>query len=442
MKTIIPAQEHILQVLGKPAKGDTYRLMYSVVRKDVPEGVLLFHMMTGELLLLTCGEYEHRYELPALYEKWFLVPEKTDDCKLIDQARAVLRMMRKKTGHITGYTVFTTTECNARCFYCYEKGIRQHRMSTETALETVEFIARNCGGEPVRLRWFGGEPLYNAAVIDIITNALRERNITFRSNMISNGYLLNTETVKKAKEQWKLTNVQITLDGTRDVYNRTKAYIYEDGGDPFETVLSNIGSCLENGIRVNVRMNMTEANAQDLKELVRQLSKRFGENPYLSVYSAVLFQIAHGDSNHAAVVNVRQRELEERIIECHLNNKGPLPKGIRLNSCMADNENSVTVLPDGRLGCCEHDVDTTILGNIREGITDKAAAETYRELTPREEACAHCFYYPVCVKLKKCEAQPCTAHFREILLINTGEKIKNAFFSKAVCDEEADTGNC
>ena len=37
--------------------------------------------------------------------------------------------------------------------------------------------------------------------------------------MISNGILFDEESVKKAKEFWKLGNIQITLDGTYDYYD-------------------------------------------------------------------------------------------------------------------------------------------------------------------------------------------------------------------------------
>lgn len=46
--------------------------------------------------------------------------------------------------------------------------------------------------------------------------------------MTSNGYIFNDELVEKAKNEWKLKNIQITLDGTRDVYNKAKNYYSEN----------------------------------------------------------------------------------------------------------------------------------------------------------------------------------------------------------------------
>ena len=36
--------------------------------------------------------------------------------------------------------------------------------------------------------------------------------------MVSNGYLLNSEMILRAVEQWKLREIQITLDGTEEKY--------------------------------------------------------------------------------------------------------------------------------------------------------------------------------------------------------------------------------
>ncbi|MEI3172875.1 MAG: radical SAM protein [Lachnospiraceae bacterium] len=138
----------------------------------------------------------------------------------------------KEPEHITSYTIFTTTDCNARCFYCYEMGRSRIPMSDETAHKAAAYIAAHCGGEKVHLHWFGGEPLFNKQVIDIICTDLAEKGIVYESMIISNGYLFDGATVEQAVSHWKLKNVQITLDGTEEIYNRSKAFIYKDGTKP------------------------------------------------------------------------------------------------------------------------------------------------------------------------------------------------------------------
>ena len=108
--------------------------------------------------------------------------------------------------------------------------------------------------------------------------------------MISNGYLMNEETVKKAKDFWNLSNIQITLDGTEKIYNKVKNYIYKDNSNPFKTVIDNIHHLLNNNILVSVRMNCDKHNEEDLKELVKYLSEEFkGENNF-SMYVWPIFE--------------------------------------------------------------------------------------------------------------------------------------------------------
>ena len=65
--------------------------------------------------------------------------------------------------YIDKYVIFTTLDCNARCFYCYElKSKGKTPMSIETAEKVAKYIITHCPkGTEVSLDWFGGEPLFN-----------------------------------------------------------------------------------------------------------------------------------------------------------------------------------------------------------------------------------------------------------------------------------------
>ena len=118
MQTILPPSDNVLKILGKPKASDNgYRLMKYVLTKTSDDGVLLFHVLTREMLLLTYEEYQSSDKLQELRDKWFMVPQALDDKKYADQVRFIRKTVHKKPQHTTGYTIFTTTDCNARCFY-------------------------------------------------------------------------------------------------------------------------------------------------------------------------------------------------------------------------------------------------------------------------------------------------------------------------------------
>ena len=60
---------------------------------------------------------------------------------------------------IENYTILTTTNCNARCFYCYESNLPHINMEETTAKRLVEYMIENKESNTLRRHWFGGEPL-------------------------------------------------------------------------------------------------------------------------------------------------------------------------------------------------------------------------------------------------------------------------------------------
>ena len=410
MEIICAANEGILSILKRFRKtAEEYRLTKYCVQTPVEEGVLLLNTLTRELVLLTPAEYEDLFRMEELKERWFLVPRDTNEKELAGLVRWVLESRQKKPEHITGYTIFPTTDCNARCFYCFELGRSRIPMSRETAEKTVAYIKDHCGGKKVSLSWFGGEPLYNQPAIDTICDGLRRAGIEYTSRMISNGYLFDTDAVKKAVECWNLKRVQITLDGTEAVYNRSKAFIYREGS-AYQVVLANIARLMEAGIRVTIRLNLDLYNAENLMELVAELAGRFENKDNLSVYAQLLFDSDDPEAAPRSDEEMEERDkalqrLEEELIRLGLSSMPGIRKNLKLSHCMADGGRSVTILPTGDIGLCENFTETEFIGHMdREGF-DKAAVSRWKERTADEPACDDCFYYPECILLKKCPNQ-------------------------------------
>ena len=169
VETIQEPVSNVLKILGEPkAAPDGWRWTSHVVFQEVEDGTLAFNTLTRELALLSPEEFGSPDECLELRERWFRVPASIDDKSSADLVRLVLESLHQRPEHVTTYHVFTTMDCNARCFYCYEKGRARPTMSVGTAHKTADYIVRHCGGNKVRLAWFGGEPLYNAQVIDLI----------------------------------------------------------------------------------------------------------------------------------------------------------------------------------------------------------------------------------------------------------------------------------
>ena len=427
MQIIVNAFFLIDHVIGKQKRKEDqdYRLMTYVIQCPVDDGVLFYNTLTCCLILLTPDEAANLTSQQELIDDWFLVPEEHDDRKLCEQIRKMAALFLPPAKNITGYTILTTTGCNARCFYCYEKGTKPVTMTAETAAKVSRFIREHRGEEKVRISWFGGEPLVNVKVIDQICTDLKEHEVPFSSKMISNGYLFDADMVHRAKNLWQLKRVQITLDGTEQTYNQVKAYVYKNV-NAFERVLRNIELLMAEEIEVSIRLNVDQHNIDDMAQLIVLLHERFGANKYLSVYSRELY--GKRSPEGSALLYKQRILLELQIVVCGYSRKRRLQKNIKLNCCMADNDQSVIISPTGHLGKCEHYIDREFFSLVDTEERDEAVLRKFKERPADIEACATCPYYPQCFRLTMCDnGCYCTPERQKEHIRDTIEAMKNEY---------------
>lgn len=419
MKVISKILDSIQKVLGEQEyhSDKKYRPITYCKTTFIDDGVLLYSSLTRELLLLSYDEYKNFTNNKTnefLVKHWFMVPNDIDDSTLLylfDRTYKT-RFPRNKYGKFNLCTIITTTDCNARCPYCYQHGIERKFMSDKVALDVAKFIEPRANTN-LTMNWFGGEPLYNSKVIDIICNYFKENEVNFSSIMTSNGILFDKFSVDTLKNIWKLKKVQITLDGTESIYNKTKRYIYKDIENPFEKVTNNIEYLASNNIYVNIRLNLSPDNIDDMFNLVEWLSNRYVnlKNKSLSVYSRVLFDYDYS-SNLMNNISKEQRsqlysrhlELQDCIKANGLSGNLKIPK-IKRCHCMADDGRSTVINPDGNLSLCEHFIDREFYGSIYDRGINRDVLNKFLERQEEIEECKTCFYRPECFRLKMCEPE-------------------------------------
>lgn len=352
-----------------------------------------------------------------LKDKGILIPCEYDELEKVNSDR-ILGITRKDSKSIR---IWTTSGCNARCNYCFEKGITVINMSENTADQVVRFIDSllECG-DKLLLEWFGGEPLLNEKIIDYIMARIRkiciEKQCSFRSLMITNGSLISERNITKFKNEWGISSVQITLDGYADVYDEIKNYI-NPGKYNFDRVIYNIKMLCENEVHVNIRLNYDMKNYDSLKRLIEYLHEIFAGNKYLTCYVYPLWDSLYESETivpYASEVTLDNKyiDLLNDIVRYKLNNiRGLFRLNYRKNQCSSCNEHSFNIFPEGRIGKCSETMFHT-LGNVWDGITNE---DLYKEWTTKEidDKCKECVYLPLCqggcrsskyTKMKQCFA--------------------------------------
>lgn len=435
MQILQPANEWIMNTYGKTFREMKYgtnpqahKFIFTIPEED--GSTLMYNGLTKELVRYEEGDDK---QIGKFFDTMWMVPEGYDQNALVDSIRENLYKQLPKDWVPNGFTILTTTKCNARCFYCYERKIQKHNMTNETAKDVAEYIVKkykethpeiekkeNCscgdnknscksnknGNNDLSLSWFGGEPLYNKQVIDIIVNRVKEEGIPYASSMISNGYLFDEETVKQAVELWHLKNVQITLDGTNENYRKAKNYIYDDK-DPLETVMQNIERLSDHGIRVSIRVNVGYYNCEDIENLVDIAAERFHDKKNVSMYVHALFDNGAitdiTDEERDAKVYGEMVKIEDKIRKTGIGKGRRVTNYIQSSHCMADNGRHAVIQCDGGISLCEHYVDSEKYSSIYSEKADESIREKFKQVSPLYPRCYSCPLVLDCSTLKMCE---------------------------------------
>lgn len=413
MQVINKQAKLIAKVLGKQEKSNLeYRLLHFCVLLPYRGISLLYNNLTKEMLELDDKEVAELKNAPIFFgnefvdyliENWFLVPLDFDDLKFSKQLTSLARQFDFDRT-INTFEIVTTTACNARCFYCYEAGVKQRTMTIETAQAVVNYIMKNRRDGTIYLKWFGGEPTCNTKVIDYICAALTEKKVAFRSIMVSNGYLFDAVMVERAKSIWNLKDIQITLDGTEDTYNTVKNYVGAKDKSPFKRVINNIDSLLKADITVTVRINMDRHNENELYSLVDLLCEKFSEYKKFNVYAHLLFENVGNYQNSRSEseridIGKSFDKLQTHIEKIGLGGQLRLHNNVKISHCMADSYATAFISPEGNLGRCEHYVDDDFYGTVFDNTPKKIWDEYYLE----NPECYTCPAFPTCLRLLKCK---------------------------------------
>ena len=426
MNVINQSNQDVIRQLGGPqfkSKGRKYRMNKYCIEQPIEEGTLIHNFFTGATVMIRPFEYTNIYTddpcdyAEFLVNNYFIVPEDFNEKELVDLIRSRQQVPFKSgyLDHPRNFTILSTTKCNARCFYCYEMQSKgKTHMTHETAEKVAKYIMEVAPkDQELEIGWFGGEPLYNTDVIEIITSRLNSAGIKFRGNMITNGYLIDGNMIPKIKHDWHITNMQITFDGTEEVYNKVKNYIYKDDVSPYKKVLDNVRLLLNHDITVSVRMNCDSHNFENLKVLVNELHEEFKEYGNFSMYVWPIFEegfVRTEEQKKALYDNII--ELDKLILSLGYPLSHGLYNGIKGTHCMVDSGDAITINPRGDIGICEHYIDKNFIGHIDTPYEkDMEVLKAWRDYSAYTEICDDCQAYPQCLRVKQCPDEvPCEKH--------------------------------
>lgn len=415
MNVIRQANEDIIKFLGgfqQKKKYCNYRFnKYCIFVEQNKRFTIIYNSLTGAIVQIKKVELENIFtdkpyvQQEHLIQNYYLVKEDFDEDALIKSYR---QQNKKFTGgnyleSPKSFVIMTTSKCNARCPYCYELPLKnKEHMSDETVEKVSNYIIDNASQySDLELMFFGGEPLYNKEVISKLITRIIGSGFKINTNMISNGYLFDAQTIDEAINDWNLRNCQITIDGTKEVYNKTKNYIYKDD-NAFEKIINNIHQLTKKGIDINIRINVNPKNIDDSINLVQYLIQEFSGNTKVHMYAWEVFQ--YNTEKYSKELFEGLIKINDIIYQNGFETPEECEYGIKTVHCMVDSGDAVLINEKGDIGLCEHYTDSLMVSNIQTPeIKNQEVIQSWFDYVSTEEGlCKNCPLRAICLKMHKC----------------------------------------
>lgn len=258
---------------------------YNIISQLDDGSALLFNSLSGNLIRMENKQYKeyldivHKIsppigeEIPAnglinqLKQGCFIVEDEFDEFNYIKAQHNMKRYMPD----LYHLVIEPTSACNMACAYCFHGSHIHGTMSREIEerlAETVKkvFVYKN----KLNVTWTGGEPTLAIDTIYRLSRRFmeiaRERNASYTSGILTNGYLLNEKTAERLKE-CGLGYVQITMDGPPEIHNKRRPL--KNGTDTFDTIMKNlkgVSRMFPTVLRVNI--DIKNANTEHINKLL------------------------------------------------------------------------------------------------------------------------------------------------------------------------------
>lgn len=342
-------------------------------------------------------------DIDNLRKKKILVDDKEDDNYV--NVLKYRKQLQSYTSKILGIIVCPTLYCNFACPYCYERNLPKVAMKETVQDELIEFINRNSDCKTgMTLNWHGGEPLTAFGTIKSIYSKIDKfsKLDIIHSSMVSNGYLLNEEICKYLNDV-HLEYLQITIDGTREIHDKTRKP--KDGSSSFNRIIENIDMALElmPHCRIGIRTNIGHNNQKDYVDLYNSLSKRWkGKNCDL-YHSFIQINGINSTLNERKSLELSTRERND--FEIYLAENGIISKESLYPhldhahyTCM--DCNAYVIDPEGYIYKCWSDVGLVSrrIGDLKNGIKNFDIVAQFMTGSDKfsDKKCLDCSFIPIC----------------------------------------------
>lgn len=168
------------------------------------------------------------------------------------------------------YTIWSTSDCNMKCSYCYE-GMNKKSlyMTKKVADEVIAFLYRNQEyhhDKNITINFLGGEPLLNFSIIKYIYEQLQAfEEYKIKYALTTNGTIMNDEIF-----QFLVNNINyglsVSIDGLKEINNKHR--IMHNGAGTYDLAIDTAQKLLDYRKDLIIRMTVNSDTVEQLSSSI------------------------------------------------------------------------------------------------------------------------------------------------------------------------------
>ncbi|WP_405582855.1 radical SAM protein [Streptomyces sp. NBC_01190] len=364
-------------------------------------------LRTGDLSGLEPAELERLAGLGVLVDR-----EENELAAVTGRLRA--GSARRQTRAVT---IMPTSYCNMACDYCgqeHRKAAHDARRMDRTA-RRVEAMIADPETSAVKVTWFGGEPLLALRVIREMsarfTSAADRHGTAYSARMATNGSLLTVRTLEELHLDWRLTSMELTIDGPEAVHNRRR--IMRNSRGTFRRTVEVLGEVVRRGrvpgLDIRIRVNIDNGNEDHVTDLLDDLACLGLADRQVRIQLSPV----HSWGNDVSAVELQANAYAGREARWLRTAEAlglyfvALPGSTVSTTCIATSRSGEIIDTAGRIySCSEHPLvpgvrDTQVVAEVADltGAAPRPAGafdDWYDQVDSGGAQCARCPILPVC----------------------------------------------